>query len=117
MRFLADENIPLAIVEWLQASGHDVVYAGQIAAGEKDVNWLTRTEADQRLVITSDKDFGELIFREQLNSHGVILLRLGRLTIPERLIRLQQVWGVIEANPQGRFIVITEHRVRVRLLA
>ena len=47
MRFLADENIPLAIVEWLQASGHDVVYAGQIAAGEKDVNWLTRTEADQ----------------------------------------------------------------------
>jgi predicted nuclease of predicted toxin-antitoxin system len=116
MRFLADENVPVAIVEWIRARGHDVQCASELAPGEPDSSWLGRAESEGRIILTSDKDFGELVFRERRDSHGIVLLRLEALTIKQRLARLGEVWGVIEANPSGRFVVITETRVRVRSL-
>lgn len=117
MRFLIDEDVPKPIAEWLRSQGHDVVLAGEVNAGETDTHWLTLAEKDERLVITADKDFGELIFRDELNSHGIILLRLYDLPIQDRLARIQDVWSVVEANPRSKFIVITPGRIRVRPLA
>jgi predicted nuclease of predicted toxin-antitoxin system len=85
-------------------------------AQEVDSVVLQTAEAQGRLVLTEDKDFGELVFRDRLNSHGVVLLRMGKLTIPKRIQRLAEAWSVIESNPSGRFIVITEKKVRVRPL-
>ena len=116
MRLLADENVPRPIFEWLQSQGHDVLLAGEVASGESDTHWLTVAENDQRMILTADKDFGELIFRDRLHSHGVVLLRLEDQTLLERLSRMQEVWSVIEANPTGCFIVATSRRVRVRPL-
>jgi predicted nuclease of predicted toxin-antitoxin system len=116
MKLFADENMARAIVNWLRSQGHDVLYAPDAKPGAADAVWLQQAEADKRLVVTCDKDFGELIFRDRLNSHGVVLLRLEDLTIPERLVRCQAAWSVIEANPQGKFIVITPKKVRVRPL-
>ena len=73
MKLFADENIARAIVAWLRAAGHDVLYAPEVDPGAIDEDWLSRADADQRLVVTSDKDFGELVFRDQLNSFGVVL--------------------------------------------
>jgi predicted nuclease of predicted toxin-antitoxin system len=114
MRFFADENVARTIVDWLRAGGHDVLFAAEIRPGEVDSVWLNEAEAQQRLVFTSDKDFGELVFRDRLSSYGVVLMRLEELTIPQRIVRLQEAWAVVEANPSGKFIVITEHKVRVR---
>jgi hypothetical protein len=75
---------------------------------------LRRAEQEERIVITSDKDFGELIFRDRLNSHGIVLIRMQRLSLQARLLRLTTVWTSVEANPVGKFIVITEGRVRIR---
>jgi predicted nuclease of predicted toxin-antitoxin system len=68
MRFLADENIPNVIIRWLQAEGHDVLMATALAAGASDRHWLDLAEAEKRIIITSDKDFGELVFRDRRNS-------------------------------------------------
>src|SRR5688572_16883290 len=116
MRFFADENVARAIVVWLRNQGHDVEFAPEIKAGAPDTDWLSRAEADQRLIVTCDKDFGELIFRDGLNSHGVVLLRLEDLTIPERVVRCEAAWSVVDANPDSKFIVITPKKVRVRPL-
>lgn len=72
--------------------------------------------SEQRVILTTDKDFGELVFRERLTSFGIILLRLDDVAVPGWLPRLQDVWSVIEANPSGKFIVVTSKRVRVRPL-
>jgi len=64
----------------------------------------------------SRKIWGELVFRDRLNSHGVVLLRMGKLSIPKRIERLAEAWSVVQSNPSGRFIVITEKKVRVRPL-
>lgn len=114
MRILADENIAKDVVAWLRTSGHDVLFAAEAEAGAADTQWVARAEKEQRVILTSDKDFGELVFRDGLTSSGVVLLRLDDLTVPEILARLQNVWSVVEANPSGRFIVVTESKVRVR---
>src|SRR3954462_13771529 len=116
MRILADENVARDIVAWLRAGGHDVLFAAEMQPGAPDTQWAALAELEQRVVLTSDKDFGELVFRDRLATHGIVLMRLDDLTIPEGLARLQNVWSVVEANPAGRFIVITENRVRVRPL-
>ena len=68
------------------------------------------------MILTSDKDFGELVFRDRLTTFGIILLRLDDLAAPAWVTRLQEVWSVVEANPSGCFIVVTTNRVRVRPL-
>jgi len=117
VRFLVDENVPRSVVAWMRAQGHDVVWASEEGCGDPDPAWLARAEGEQRLIVTSDKDFGELVFRDRLTSYGVILLRLDDVAVPGWVARLEDVWGVIEANPSGRFIVVGSQRVRVRLLA
>ena len=116
MNLFADENVARGIVRWLRASGHDVLYAAEARPGAPDADWLTEAEQEKRIVLTSDKDFGELVFRDGLSSHGIVLLRLNDVTAAEAISRLQSVWAVVEVNPAGRFIVITEHKTRVRHL-
>jgi predicted nuclease of predicted toxin-antitoxin system len=114
MRILADENVARNVVAWLRAGGNDVLFAAEEQPGAADTSWAGRAEQEQRVILTSDKDFGELVFRDGLTSHGIVLLRLDHLTVSEILARLQGVWSVVEANPSGRFVVITESKVRVR---
>jgi predicted nuclease of predicted toxin-antitoxin system len=114
MDLFADENIARPVVAWLRGRGHDVLYASEAHAGAPDSDWLARAEAEERLILTADTDFGELIFRDGLTSHGVVLLRLGTLTLSERLTRLDSAWPTVEANPSGKFIVITQAKIRIR---
>lgn len=116
MRILADESVARDLVAWLRASGHDVLYAAEATPGESDLNWATRAQIESRIIITSDKDFGELVFRDGLTGYGVVLLRLDHLPVAESLARVQSVWSVVEAHPTGRFLVITEKKIRVRPL-
>ena len=116
MKFFADENVARAIIQGLRQAGHDVLSAAEAGPGQDDAAWLRHAEQSERVIVTSDKDFGELIFRDRLNSHGIVLIRMQRLNLRERLARLAAVWSTVEANPQDKFIVITEGRVRIRSL-
>lgn len=113
MKFLVDENMSRAIVGWLRSQGHDVLFAAEAQPGATDPAWAALAEQEGRVVITQHKDFGELVFRDGMASHGVILLRLDDASVADVLARMQEVWAVIEANPSSRFIVVTETRVRV----
>jgi predicted nuclease of predicted toxin-antitoxin system len=77
MRFLADENIPGRLVETLRRAGHDVAWTRMDRPGADDRVVLARAVAERRIVITFDKDFGELAARSGLSApSGVILIRL-----------------------------------------
>jgi predicted nuclease of predicted toxin-antitoxin system len=114
MKLFADENIARGIVLWLREQGHDVSYASEIQPRATDSGWLSRAEADGRIIPTSDKDFGDLIFRDRCTSHGVILLRLGDMALKDRLAWLDQVWKSALAHPIGGIIVITASKIRIR---
>jgi len=114
MRLFADENMSRAVVQWFRDSGHDVTWAAELHPGEDDRAWLQLAEAEGRWIVTSDKDFGDLIFRDGLNTHGVFLLRLEGLPFDQRLARVAAAWSVVEANVSGSFVVVTENKIRVR---
>ncbi len=77
MRFLADENFPGAAVTALGAAGHDVVWVGAVVAGASDPDVLAWAAREERILLTFDKDFGELAKASALPPGcGVILLRM-----------------------------------------
>jgi predicted nuclease of predicted toxin-antitoxin system len=88
MRFLVDENFPADAVTQLHAAGHDVVWVHTIAPGNSDEDVLAWAAREDRIVLTFDKDFGELAWRNGLPaSCGVVLLRLPRCRRRPRLAR------------------------------
>ncbi len=116
MRILADENIPRPLVAWLRNTGHDVLYAAESSKQRSDADLLAEAEAQGCIMLTGDKDFGELVFRDHSNSHGVILLRMKNRPAAIRLVRLQQVWTLVESRLPGHFVVVTAAKIRVRPL-
>jgi len=76
-RLLADEDVPGAVVAALRQQGHDVAWIAEDASGSPDPEVLARAQRENRVVVTFDKDFGELAFRRGLAaSVGVVLFRI-----------------------------------------
>src|SRR5438067_7822435 len=77
MRILANENVNELIVEAPRAAGHDVLWVAEVAPRSDDDAVLALAQASNRVLLTSDKDFGELAFRAGLPaSSGIVLLRI-----------------------------------------
>lgn len=77
MRWLADENVAATVIRELRQRGHDVLSVKESLRSESDDVILARAQTEQRIVVTHDKDFGELAYRSRLPATcGVVLLRL-----------------------------------------
>jgi predicted nuclease of predicted toxin-antitoxin system len=96
MRLLASENFPRVAVEALRSAGHDVLWVRLEAPGATDERVLELARAESRVLLTFDKDFGELVLRGGRSaSPGVVLFRLP-LARPDELAHL------IVATPGAR---------------
>lgn len=114
MRFLADEGVDRQVVEALRAVDLDVTYVAELDPGIRDPEVLALAVREQRLLITSDKGFGELVFRQRRASHGVILLRLAGV---DPAVKAERVASVIQqhgAGLPGSFTVVTSRLTRIR---
>lgn len=76
MKFLADEGVDAPIVKKLRENGFDVSYIAEMEPNISDEEVLERANQDKRILLTLDKDFGELVFRKNAIHHGIILIRL-----------------------------------------
>ncbi len=76
MRFLVDECTGPAVAQWLRSQNHDVVSIFDEIRGADDRKVIQKAFEQNRILITNDKDFGELVFREKKPHKGVVLLRL-----------------------------------------
>jgi predicted nuclease of predicted toxin-antitoxin system len=116
MQFLANENFPLDAVEALRHAGHDVAWIRVDAPGSNDQQVLGRAVAEQRVLLTFDKDFGELAFHAGLPaSCGIVLFRL---EAPSAAVVAQWVLTAIQSRTDwaGHFSVVEPGRIRVRTL-
>ena len=116
MRLLLNENISRTVIEELRHRGHDVLAVKEAIPGAKDEAILARAQVEQRLVITQDKDFGELAFGAGLPaSCGILLFRLSGAN-PN--VDNRRMIEVVESRTDwmGNFAVATEDRVRIRPL-
>ena len=94
MRIVADENIDRQIVERLRANDHSVLFVAELEPGVKDEAVLERSQEHHALLLTADKDFGELVFRQRLVHCGVLLIRPAGLT-PDAKARLFRRWWIV----------------------
>jgi len=76
MKFIADENLGIRVPRYLKSLGFDIVSVKELIPGKSDQDVLLLANKQKRILITLDKDFGELVFKEKLIHEGVILLRL-----------------------------------------
>lgn len=117
MRFLADENFPLASVRRLREVGHDTLAAAEAMPGSRDEQILSRAAGENRILLTFDRDYGELIYRKGLPAPaGVVYLRLAPAD-PYQPADIVLGLGNIEGlRLEGRYTVVDPPRVRQRPL-
>ncbi|MSQ15211.1 MAG: hypothetical protein EXR50_05040 [Dehalococcoidia bacterium] len=114
MRFLVDASSDARLVGYLRGLGHDVTRVGADHPGSlRDVAVLSLAVQEQRILITDDRDFGELVFRRLQPHSGVIYLRLETTKIAARIGRLNDVLTNY-SNHLDHFITVTLRSVRVR---
>ena len=113
MRLLANENFPLDAVLALRENGQDVAWIREDARGSNDEQVLARAQIEERILITFDKDFGELAFRSKLPAtSGVILFRISAPSsqhvaqVAVQVIAIRTDWA-------GHFSVIEDKRIRM----
>jgi predicted nuclease of predicted toxin-antitoxin system len=117
MQFLADENIPLLSVKLIRSTGIDLTYISEVSPGISDSDVLKLSETQNRILLTFDLDFGELIFKHKLNaSKGIILFRL----IPFTPLEIGDIFlSLLNSNDfkfDGNLTVVERDYVRQRPL-
>ena len=116
VRLLANENVPGAAVAALGQHGHDVAWIREDAPGSRDREVLARAQREERVVVTFDKDFGELAFRQGLAAlAGVVLFRI-TLSSPDHATRAAVAAFASGTDWTGHFAVVEDDRIRLRAL-
>ena len=114
MKFLADAHVSMELVAMIRDSGHDCLDASAIPPRMQDVDVLRMAADDGRVVVTSDKDFGELVFVHGIANTGVVLIRIALADETDRVARLRSVWPAVLSRLPGSFVTVTASTVRVR---
>jgi predicted nuclease of predicted toxin-antitoxin system len=116
VNFVADECCDALLVAGLRGDGHDVVYIKEVSPGCDDDAVLYLAASQQRILLTEDKDFGELVVRFKLPAYGIVLLRIDPADPDAKLIRLREVLFQDAARMPGSLVVIDEAKTRFRPL-
>ena len=114
MRFLADESCDFALVRALRGAGFDVVAVAELSPRALDEQVIDLAVQESRILLTEDKDFGQLIYASARRSGGVILVRFPgavRKQMPDAVLDF-----VHKRQDQlaGCFAVVQPGRIRVR---
>src|SRR3954452_2708209 len=116
MRWLADECVAASLITFLREGGHDVLYVAETAGGLSDTDVIALALRENRIMLTDDKDFGDLVFRRRQAVSGVVLMRVA----PEMpKLKSQRLTAAIERYGNelfGRYVVIEDSRLRSRML-
>jgi predicted nuclease of predicted toxin-antitoxin system len=116
VKFLADECCDRDVVGALREEGYDVLYILEAKRGAPDDDVLALAFDERRILLTEDKDFGELVYRLKKPAHGIILIRIG---VKNRSLKWPRIKKLLDAYPErcaGRFVVIDENKFRFRPL-
>ncbi|HPD15417.1 MAG TPA: DUF5615 family PIN-like protein [Planctomycetota bacterium] len=114
MDFVVDESTGTAVAEFLRGLGHDVLNIVESLPQADDPDILKLAAAEKRIVVTNDKDFGELVFRSGRPHRGVILLRLRDESAENRVRVVASVLERWANRLSDSFTVATEGKVRIR---
>lgn len=114
MRILIDVGVGKAVEEWLRKQGYDVLAVRDLDPRLPDSVILHRAVIEQRLVITMDKDFGELVYQSGQPHAGVLLLRLEEADSRKKVSIVKKIFTRYAQQLIGSFSVYQRGRLRIR---
>ncbi|MCB9231943.1 MAG: DUF5615 family PIN-like protein [Bacteroidia bacterium] len=114
MKFIADEGVDASIVFILREHEYDVTYVAEFEAGATDSEVMNFSNQEKRILITRDKDFGELVFRLKKVHSGIILDRMARFDAKTKAKIILEVVIQYSQELLGSYTVIQPGNVRIR---
>ncbi len=114
MRIAADENVDKQIVDRLRVDGHDVLYIAELDPGIDDDAVLVKSRESHAVLLTADKDFGELVFRQRLLHSGVLLIRLTGLEAETKAEVVAKAFEQHADELKLGFAVLSKRSLRLR---
>lgn len=114
MKFVADEGIDWPIVSRLRELNHSVWYVAEMSPSIPDDEVLSQAIAQQAILLTYDKDFGEMVFRQHHHFPGIILMRLHGLEMAQKTAVIENLLNHHRTELANTFTVITPTKIRIR---
>ncbi len=114
MKILADEGVDRPIVVRLRQSGYQVWYVAEMELGISDETVLDLANREGAILLTADRDFGELVFRQERMTGGIILIRLAGISAVRKAEIVASALGAHGGEMKQAFTVITPGAVRIR---
>lgn len=114
IKFILNENIGIKTSDFLISENYDVKSTIKDFRGISDKKLLEIARKENRIIVTLDKDFCELVFRDNLDCCGIILLKL-RNESPKNLNKFLGIFlSDVKQDIKNKFVVITEGKIRMR---
>ncbi|APF20170.1 protein of unknown function DUF82 [Caldithrix abyssi DSM 13497] len=116
IKFIADVNVEKDIVDFLNNQGFDVLWIPDYNCKLQDDELLFLANKEGRVLITNDKDFGEIVFYQRKVSKGIILLRIKGQDVNKKLKVLKKLIDLHLEEIELNFIVLSDKKIRIRPL-
>ena len=116
LRLCANENIGEAAVMSLRQAGHDVLWIREVSPGISDESVLARAQTERRLLLTFDRDFGDLVYRKgAAASSGIVLFRISQ---PSAALVAERISSILSSRTdwEGQYSVVDDASIRMRTL-
>ncbi len=113
IKFLADVNVEKPLVDFLREKDFDVKWVAEIKKDMEDDEVLKMAYKEKRILLTNDKDFGELVFRQKKLSQGVVLLRIKGQDIKKKINLMSGLIEKYSFKILKHFVVVTENKIRL----
>lgn len=115
-KILADESVDFRIVKALRQSGYQIEAIIELSPGIRDDEVLELANKIDAILLTEDKDFGELTYRLKKSNQGILLFRMSGEVIGTKVDLLKKVLSEYSEKLTGKFTVVTVRKIRVKPL-
>ncbi len=112
IKFLANVNVEKPLIDFLNEKGFDIKWVTNIDKRMPDDRVCELANSEQRIIITNDKDFGDIVFYQKKIAYGIILLRVKGQKSAEKIVVLDKLLENYQDKIANHFVVLTKTKFR-----